>query len=131
MASTQPTGDAAHDAAVASIHVVESAIALARAEVKLAVARARDLVLHTLTLAIAVVVIISFVELTLALVALGPLVAARGLADWFGSDAAVYWGLGASVSLAIAIAVGAALVARSAWKRLSERPEQTREVTHE
>jgi hypothetical protein len=75
----EQTGSAlAHDAAGASLRVVESAVALARAEAKLVVVRARTLFIAALVLMLGVVVAVSFAQLTLILLALAPLFVASG-----------------------------------------------------
>jgi len=75
----EPTGSAlAHDAAGASVRVVESAVALARAEAKLVIVRARTMFVAALVLMLGVVVAVSFAQLALLLLALAPLFVASG-----------------------------------------------------
>lgn len=73
MPATPPREDLTHDAVAASVRVVESAVELARAEARLLVARAQRTMVRALTVALGLIVAVSFIELTLVLVALSPL----------------------------------------------------------
>ncbi len=113
--AAEPTGNAlAHDAASASLRVIESAVALARAEAKLVVVRARTLFTAALVVALGVVVAISFAQLTLILLTLSPLFVAPGTP----------WGpepLFISLGIAICLVLVGGGVAWWGFRRLGQR----------
>jgi hypothetical protein len=106
-------GLGAGDAVGASLRVVESAVELARAEAKLAAARARSLFMSGLVAGLGVLMAISFVELTLVLIALSPLFL-DSQAPWPPAPRPLL------LTLAISIGLGlcGAVVAWAAWRRI-------------
>jgi hypothetical protein len=112
--AAEPSGQAlAADTATASLHVVESAVALARAEAKLVLVRARALFVGALIAGLGALVAIAFAGLTLVLVALGPLVLAP-----IGAQPAP---LVVALSLAMAFSLAGGLLAWLGWRRFARR----------
>lgn len=93
----------AHDAVLASEHVLKSAVALARAEARLLALRARAELVGALFVGVGVAMAGLFVALDLVIFALSPLVLGRGgSAGVFGSDfTPVAVSLGISAVLAL------------------------------
>jgi hypothetical protein len=111
MAATPTQEELTPNAVASSVRVVESAVELARAEAKLLVVRARRMLVEALTLGLGVMVALTFMELTLILVALSPLfVPGRELP--FRP-----YTLLVSIGIALGVAFGGAVVAWSAWRR--------------
>lgn len=108
-----PRGEGvAHDAVASSVRVVENAVELARAEAKLLALRARHMAVEAVTVGVGVVVALTFLELTLILLALSPLfVAGRSLP-------ASPWPLIVSIGIALLIAAGGAFAAWLGFRRL-------------
>jgi hypothetical protein len=106
----EPTGDAVR----ASLAVVEGAIELARAEAKLVLLQARTSVASALIVALCVFTAVTFVELTLVLVAISPLY-------FLVETAPSARPLLVSLGIALGLAVASALVARAAWQRMDPR----------
>ena len=125
MLELPPGTRAAHEAAAASLRVVESAVALARAEAKLLVARASGSLRDALLMAVGVLVTISFVELAVVLVALTPLLLTAAGGERFAPHRGAPWALLSSLAISIGVAAVGALVSKSAWKRL-KNGEETR-----
>jgi hypothetical protein len=78
MAAEHSGNALAHDAASASLRVLESAVALARAEAKLVLVRARTMFVAAVVMVLGVVVAVSFAQLTLILLTVSPLFVASG-----------------------------------------------------
>lgn len=112
MPATPPREDLTHDAVAASVHVVESAVELARAEARLLVARAQRTVVRALTVALGVIVAISFVELTLVLVALSPLFVSGRMLPLAPYPFVI------SLGLTSGVAASGAAVAWTAWRHI-------------
>jgi hypothetical protein len=102
-----------HDAAGASIRVLESAVALARAEAKLVVVRARTLFVAALVVALGAFVAVSFAQLVLILVTVSPLFVIAG-----SPSTTPYL---VALGLALCVALGAGITAVLAWRKLGER----------
>jgi hypothetical protein len=112
--SESPREQTATDAVRASVAVVEGAIELARAEAKLALLQARTSVTSAFVVLLCVITAVSFLELTLILIAISPLYAAL---DAGPSSRPLLISLGISVGLVVA----SGLVARAAWHRMDPR----------
>ena len=113
----------AHDAALASEHVLKSAVALARAEAKLLALRARAEFISALIVVVGVTTAGLFVALCLVILALSPLVLGREtMARTFGSELTP---VGLSLGISLALALGGAALAWSGVRRL--RAGTTRE----
>jgi hypothetical protein len=111
-----PTGDAVR----ASLSVVEGAIELARAEARLALLQARTSVVSGFVVILCVITAVTFLELTLVLVAISPLVTLNALPSARP--------LLISLGLALGLVVASTLIARAAWQRMDPRktPKSTR-----
>jgi hypothetical protein len=116
MPKTPPDEGVAGDAVRASLAVVEGAIELARAEAKLALLQARTSAISAFVVVLCVLMAVTFIELTLVLIAISPLYVA---VDAPPSVRPLLVSLGISVGLVVA----SALVARSAWHRMD--PQKT------
>jgi hypothetical protein len=115
--AAEPTRHAlVHDAAGASLGVLESAVALARAEAKLVVVRARTLFVAALVVALGVVIAVSFAQLALILVTVSPLFVVAG-----SPLAAAPMPYFVALGLAFCIALGGGITAFLAWRKLGER----------
>lgn len=105
----------AHDAVLASEHVLQSAVALARAEAKLLALRARAELIGALLLGVGTAVAGLFVALCLVIFALSPLVVGGGRDSVLGSD---FTPVGVSLAISIALAATGAVVAYLGIRRL-------------
>jgi hypothetical protein len=76
VANPAPLETSALDPIAASTRVIESAVGLARAELKLALARTGVLLGRAFSVLVAVAIAMPFVQVTLALLALSPLIGA-------------------------------------------------------
>jgi hypothetical protein len=76
VANPAPLETSALDPIAASTRVIESAVGLARAELKLALARTGMLLGRAFSVLVAVAIAMPFVQVTLALLALSPLIGA-------------------------------------------------------
>jgi hypothetical protein len=115
--SAEPTRHPlAHDAAGASIRVLESAVALARAEAKLVVVRARTLFIAALVVVLGVLIAVSFAQLALILVTVSPLFVMAG--SPLAAEPAPYF---VALGLALCVALGGGITAFLAWRKLGER----------
>jgi hypothetical protein len=112
-APAQPT--LAHDAVLASEHVLKSAVALARAEAKLLALRARAELFGALLVGVGAAVAGLFVALCLVIFALSPLVVGRGAGSVLGSD---FTPVGVSLGISAALATIGALIAWMGVRRL-------------
>lgn len=114
MSETSREQNVTGDAVRASLAVVEGAIELARAEAKLALLQAKTSVTSAFVVLLCVITAVSFLELTLILIAVSPLYAAL---DAGPSTRPLLISLGISVGLVVA----SGLVARAAWLRMDPR----------
>jgi hypothetical protein len=114
MPQTPHDQDVTGEAVRASLAVVEGAIDLARAEAKLALLQARTSAISAFVVVLCAMMAVTFVELTLILIAISPLYAAL---DTPPSARPLLVSLGISVGLVIV----SALVARAAWHRMDPR----------
>lgn len=106
----------AHDAALASEHVLKSVVALARAEAKLLALRARAELIGALIVVVGVTTAGLFVALCLVILALSPLVLGReNVASAFGSELTP---VGLSLGLSLLLALGGVALAWSGVRRL-------------
>ncbi len=111
--ATSPGHAASHEAVAASLRVVESAIELGRAEAKLAGVRARVLATHALTLLLGSIVAMTFVALSLVILAVAPLVLAP-----HASLGRPPWPLALSLCVSLAIVGAGAKAAHRAMNAL-------------
>ena len=114
MSATPTQEELAHDAVASSVHVVESAVALARAEAKLLVARAQRKLVNALTLGLGVLVSLTFVELTLILLTLSPLFVPGEKLPFQPYPLLI------ALGIALGVATGGAVVAWTAWRRFRQ-----------
>jgi hypothetical protein len=112
MAESPHDQEIAGDAVRASLAVVEGAIDLARAEAKLALMQARTSVTSGFVIVLCAITAVSFLELTLILIAISPL---------FASSAPSPRPLLISLGISVGIVVASGLVARAAWHRMDPR----------
>ena len=117
--AVMPMGQAVtHEAVSASLRVVESAIALARAETKLAVARAEALATEAARLVLGGLLAMTFVALTLVIVALAPLVVGHEATLRLLPGLPVPWPFLLSLLIALGLAATGLKIALSALRRL-------------
>jgi hypothetical protein len=104
----------AGDAVRASLAVVEGAIELARAEAKLVLLQLRTSVTSAFVIILCAITAVSFLELTLILIAISPLYSTPGATP---SPRPLLISLGISVGFVVT----SVLVARAAWLRMDPR----------
>jgi hypothetical protein len=117
---SEPTRDqdGTGEAVRASLAVVEGAIDLARAEARLALLQTRTSAVSAFVVVLCVFVAVTFVQLTLILVAISPLYVSLAGAT---SPRPLLVSLGISVGLLVT----SALLARAAWHRMNPRKPHT------